>query len=130
MKPVVIISIAVVCSVIAVFGVLLIDDLLTQMELDHYQKFTNKIQKVYNNYKLEILDCAKHTPQYGESCAIQVLQYFGNTVDGITENYGYEIGIVDDWIYSSQKSLFYEYELEQNYGDSYSRGTSLDDNAE
>jgi len=117
MKSVIIIAIAVGCSVAAVLGILFIDDLLTQMNIDHYQKFNNKLEKEYNDYWIEAMACAdNHTSKYGASCIDDVKRNFAGTIDIVTENYGYEVGIVDDWIYASQNSLQSEYDYRQKYG--------------
>jgi len=128
LKPIVIIVIAVVCSVGAVLGILFIDDLLTQMEIDNYQKFSNKLEKEYNDYLIEVVACAdKHTSQYGQSCVNDVKNYFANTVDIVTESYGYEVGVFDEWIYASQQLLQSEYDYRQQLGPSYSSGSPLED---
>ncbi len=112
-----IIAIAVVCSVVAVLGILFIDDLLTQMNMDHYQKFNNKLERIYNNYLIEATACAdNHTSKYGASCISDVKRNFAGTIDVLTARYEYEVGIVDDWIYASQNLLQSEYDYIQNYG--------------
>ena len=49
MKPIVIIAIAVVCSVVAVLGILFVDDLNNQIE---YQKTINQYQRNLENQQI------------------------------------------------------------------------------
>ena len=84
MKPVVIIGLAVVCSVIGVFGLLVGIEMYEMYQFEKSAKFGLAVESSYQKYHNEVKNCIPND----YSCLQLLSTQFNNAVGRLSQEYG------------------------------------------
>ena len=84
MKPVVIIGLAVVCSVIGVFGLLVGIEMYEMYQFEKSAKFASSVGESYENYQNEIIECIPND----YTCFYHISNRFDRSVEILSEEQG------------------------------------------